>query len=187
MKASKNAAVELFLCIFLGYFGVHHFYAGNKKKGLIYLFTFGLFGLGWLFDIIMLAARKRCNTQISEPAPVSVTPPEGYYLAYQYSDVKFYPPVEITSKANKNYLKPGAEIQLRQEPQNAYDNRAVALYVSGQKIGYLRKGTLQDMANDYIKNGWPIKCILSSLTFSNGEYEGYVHLFYYRKSTKARQ
>ena len=41
-----------FLIIYLlGLFGVHKFLGGNKKWGFIYLFTFGLFGLGWIYDL----------------------------------------------------------------------------------------------------------------------------------------
>lgn len=46
-----NKWVTLFLCYFLGIFGVHKFYEGKKKMGKIYLFSFGLFGYGWLFDL----------------------------------------------------------------------------------------------------------------------------------------
>ena len=181
-----NPRIEFLLCIFLGYFGIHRFYAGKIKTGLIYLFTVGLFGLGWIFDIIVLAVRLLRDAKVPEASPISLMSAEGHYLAYQYDDVKFYPPAEIISKVNKRILRPGSEIHLVQEPNNKYDSRAVALYISGNKIGYLLKGTLQDMANDYIESGWPIKCILSSLSFSAGEYHGFVHLFFYRKSTKPK-
>lgn len=110
-----------------------------------------------------------------------------YYLAYHYNDVKFYPPTKMVSKIKKKLLTPGAEVILKQEPKNKCDKRAVALYISGHQIGYMLRGTLQDMANDYIEQGWPIKAILSSLTLVNGEYQGYIHLFYYLKSTKPKR
>jgi len=50
----KNKMVTLLLCIFLGYFGAHQFYVGKVGKGLLYLFTCGLFGFGWFIDIIMI-------------------------------------------------------------------------------------------------------------------------------------
>jgi len=49
---SVNPTVELCLCLFLGWLGAHKFYAGKTGMGLIYLFTFGLFGFGWIIDTI---------------------------------------------------------------------------------------------------------------------------------------
>lgn len=53
----KNKWVALILCIFFGVFGIHRFYEGKKVTGFIYLFTFGLLGVGWFFDIIRLATK----------------------------------------------------------------------------------------------------------------------------------
>lgn len=51
---AKNKWVAFCLCLFLGYFGAHKFYEGKAGMGVLYFFTFGLFGIGWLIDIIML-------------------------------------------------------------------------------------------------------------------------------------
>lgn len=51
----KNKMVALLLCIFLGYFGAHKFYVGKGGAGILYLFTGGLFGIGWFIDIILIA------------------------------------------------------------------------------------------------------------------------------------
>lgn len=48
------------VCFFLGALGVHQFMLGNTGKGLLYLFTGGLCGIGWLIDII-----KICTGDIS--------------------------------------------------------------------------------------------------------------------------
>lgn len=53
--SSKNKIVALVLCILFGYFGFHKFYVGKDGMGAIYLFTCGLFGIGWLVDIILIA------------------------------------------------------------------------------------------------------------------------------------
>lgn len=118
---------------------------------------------------------KKKNNSYPEPT-------ENHYLAYQYEDVKFFPKAEMIAKVKQKLLYSGAEIQLRQEPENEYDNRAVALYISGHQIGYMLRGTLQDMANDYIENGWPIKVTLSSLKFAGDEYQGFVNYKFYRES-----
>lgn len=185
----KNPIVELLLCVFLGYFGVHKFYIGKKGMGILYLFTFGLGGLGWIFDIVILSVkviRKRSSTtqaaNILHSWEHLETLSDGSKLAYHYDDVKFYPPLEMVSKVNAKLLQPGAEISLKQEPSNEYDRRAIALYVSGHQIGYLLRGRLQDMANTYISKGLPIKATLLSLDMVAGEYQGYISISYYNKA-----
>lgn len=54
----KDKNTTLILCIFGGLFGLHHFYNNQVSKGVLYLFTGGLFGIGWIIDIIKIAAIK---------------------------------------------------------------------------------------------------------------------------------
>lgn len=51
---ARNKWVSFFLCLFLGYFGAHKFYEGKIGMAILYLFTGGLFGIGWLIDCIAL-------------------------------------------------------------------------------------------------------------------------------------
>ena len=51
----KSKIAALVICIFLGEFGGHYFYTGRVGMGILYLFTFGLFGIGWLIDVIRIA------------------------------------------------------------------------------------------------------------------------------------
>lgn len=53
----KNKWVSLCLCIFLGYLGAHKFYEGKTGMGILYIFTIGLFGIGWIADIISIAMK----------------------------------------------------------------------------------------------------------------------------------
>lgn len=46
----KNA--ELIITILFGWTGAHRFRRNDNISGVIYLFTFGLFGIGWFFDIL---------------------------------------------------------------------------------------------------------------------------------------
>jgi len=50
----KNKWVSFFLCLFFGWLGIHKFYEGNVRMGLLYLFTLGLFGTGLFIDLIIL-------------------------------------------------------------------------------------------------------------------------------------
>ena len=50
----KSRGIALLLCVFFGYFGVHRFYAGRYLMGVLYLVTLGLFGIGWLVDILLV-------------------------------------------------------------------------------------------------------------------------------------
>lgn len=53
-KRVKNKWVSFCLCLFLGFFGAHKFYEGKIGMGVLYLFTLGLFGIGWLIDIVLI-------------------------------------------------------------------------------------------------------------------------------------
>lgn len=50
----KSRLVALLLAFFVGYFGVHRFYVGRWLTGILYIITFGLFGIGWLLDILFI-------------------------------------------------------------------------------------------------------------------------------------
>jgi len=54
---NKVTKAELFyVWLFLGLLGGHHYLAGNVRRGLLYTFTLGLFGIGWLSDVCRLDA-----------------------------------------------------------------------------------------------------------------------------------
>ena len=52
-KKEEKEKSYLLVTYFLGIFGVHRFLRKDYKMGFIYFFTFGLFGIGWLYDMIM--------------------------------------------------------------------------------------------------------------------------------------
>lgn len=60
-----------------------------------------------------------------------------------------------------------AAVGFIQEPSNEADNKAVLLMFVPQrrKFGYLYRGKLQDMANDYINRGDKVVARLSYLRF----------------------
>jgi TM2 domain-containing membrane protein YozV len=54
----RNWLTALLLSIFLGWLGIDRFYLGSAGVGIIKLLTFGLFGILWLVDIIMIATKS---------------------------------------------------------------------------------------------------------------------------------
>lgn len=53
-----NKITALLLCIFFGYFGAHKFYEGKTSLGILYLCTMGLFCIGWIADIVIIATKE---------------------------------------------------------------------------------------------------------------------------------
>lgn len=57
-ESSKSLIVAFALCFFLGVFGAHYLYCGRFWMGVLYFFTGGLFGIGWLVDLIRIGIGK---------------------------------------------------------------------------------------------------------------------------------
>lgn len=90
------------------------------------------------------------------------TPIKGYTLKYHYENVEIsswdYIPRDV---------KIGNKVVFIQEPTNEADNKAVILVFVPQrkKFGYLYRGKIQDMVNDYINRGDKVIARLSYLSF----------------------
>ena len=52
--SGRSWIAAIIFCFFLGCLGIHRFYVGKIGTGVLYLFTFGLFGIGVIVDFIML-------------------------------------------------------------------------------------------------------------------------------------
>ena len=53
----KSKPVAYLLWLFLGLIGAHRFYLGKIGTGILWLFTGGLFGIGWIIDLITLGGK----------------------------------------------------------------------------------------------------------------------------------
>ncbi len=51
---THNVAIGYVAWFFYGIFGLHRFYYNKPISGLIWLFTFGLLGIGWIVDAFLI-------------------------------------------------------------------------------------------------------------------------------------
>lgn len=51
VTSHKQRRTALILCIIGGCLGLHYFYVGRYGKGILFIFTAGLCGIGWISDI----------------------------------------------------------------------------------------------------------------------------------------
>ncbi len=58
LGTTRSKWVVLALALFLGGLGVHRFYTGKIKSGIVWLLTCGLFGFGWLCDVIAILINR---------------------------------------------------------------------------------------------------------------------------------
>lgn len=62
---SKGVAYLLWLISGFGWLGIHHFYLGKIGKGIIWILTGGVFGIGSLIDLFTLGgAVESYNTNV---------------------------------------------------------------------------------------------------------------------------
>ena len=55
---THSVAVGYILWIF-GFLGAHRFYYGKQVSGIIWFFTLGLLGIGWLIDLFLIPSMDR--------------------------------------------------------------------------------------------------------------------------------
>lgn len=77
LSKQKNRIIMFFITYFLGMFGVHRFIQKDKKMGLLYLFTAGGFGLGWLYDCVRCFVNifkyNPCNTSVQQTKKTEIS------------------------------------------------------------------------------------------------------------------
>ena len=56
-RREKDKKTARWLCVLLGFLGVHRYYVGDYLKGFLLLGTFGGFLFGWLLDYLFIQAR----------------------------------------------------------------------------------------------------------------------------------
>lgn len=120
--SDKNKRTALLLCLFGGFFGLHQFYVGRIKQGILYLFTVGLFCIGWFVDILMILTgsfkdnvgaplrtthnKESSNGQISKPfvelaqhSPIQIND-NAILITDEFHNIEY---MTIHSKVNEDF------------------------------------------------------------------------------------
>ncbi len=79
----RDHTTALVLSIFLGIFGIDQFYLGKTGKGLLKLFTLGLFGILWLIDVIMIATKSVNGVAWKEEAMADKTASGNWFAKHK--------------------------------------------------------------------------------------------------------
>ena len=149
---------RILVTIFGGWFGLHKFLDKKIGMGVLYQFTAGLFGIGWIIDIL-----KACFTKTYPHASDNVQALRGNIIGNGVFEVKtsvagsYYYSESISRlmKPNSYYKLPDGKLQelgkeriyeylplhenasLIPEPTNAHDKNAVMVMVNHSLIGYI--------------------------------------------------
>lgn len=76
---AKYTLVAYFLWLTLGWFGVHHFYLGRDKQGILWLTSFaGFFGVGWIRDFYRISVYVKDANE------------EQSYMSLLGSEIRYY-------------------------------------------------------------------------------------------------
>lgn len=134
-------------------------------------------GSGWMiyrtFKKRKKPARKNESAEITFPETLAET---GETLYKTYDRVKLC----IIQEEPPNYslIHAGDCLELRQEPENPYDSKAIAVYDGEQRIGYIYRGAGQDMTNDFLKRGNTVLTYVQEKNMDFGEI--YMKMAYYK-------
>lgn len=82
-------------------------------------------------------------------------------LRYQYEN-NLYIPEDV----DVNLLRGngGHFVTFQAEPDNPFDNKAIAVILNKNKIGYVYRGQTQDMIHDWIRRGEPMNAFLNKFS-----------------------
>lgn len=134
-----------------------------------------------LYFLIRLTASKP-NTQTAEPStaprepapyarPATQSNQEGLLkipqnllgvsIAYQYTGVNVAG-ARIRVEDFQS-IRPGTQIDFLPEPTNPHDSKAIQIWSDNQWLGFVHRGTLQDMLHDFLKQGNPVFAMVDAV------------------------
>lgn len=186
---NNDLLLTCLVTVFLGCFGVHKFMKGEIGLGLLYLFTCGGFGIGWIIDSFISIYRLIKNyTDKSRKAPIFIESNylfeeiiDDYVLKYKYE--KKIAGVEYRnldfSILKNNYINFKLE-------KNEFDNKSIKLMLNNIHLGYIYKDDdmIRDMIYNYSNNPeWKIVVWLKKIDELNKQLS--YQIAFYKKLNEA--
>lgn len=105
--------------------------------------------------------RLRDLLQVSEYDRFNLpTRTRWHFVDYYATAVSIAVPIDVPVDFSELILY--TRVSFKLEPENPFDDRAVAVYCGGQKIGYLFKGKMRDWVYDQIEDENPVMGTLIS-------------------------
>ena len=69
MRTPTHSTAIGYIAWIFGVFGAHRFYYGKPISGVIWFFTLGLFGIGWIIDLFLIPLMNEEANQRFRPGP----------------------------------------------------------------------------------------------------------------------
>lgn len=158
----KNKYVRILVTFFGGWLGIHKFLDHKIGLGILYLFTGGLLGIGWIIDTIN-AFRQPSFDSLNKNPVIEFSNPTRigenlYESIFQVAGTAYYENnIKSLLTPNKDFLLSGSAIAkkyhgerkiyeynylnkeavLVPEPNNPHDPNAIMVLVDGFLVGYV--------------------------------------------------
>lgn len=172
MKKSKRFIIGLVLLAvgIIGIFGLFDDFSSELLLGSIVIGAVG--------GLLLWLEKKAKTTEVAQPTANTQTAPtpkkeeipdgekdynllpnyaNGMFLCYEYEQkICFIKEDNIEEKFGYVIGNGGKQLLFEFEPDNPYDIMAVAIYLDGNKLGYVYSGQTQEMIHDFHNKGWEV-------------------------------
>ena len=155
------------LTILLGWLGVHRFYVGKIGTGVLWFFTYGVFLIGWLIDILQVLGGRFTDKSGKRIAPDSEAKPEkgSVGLQTQSGGLEFLSKGTEPERDDKGRvivrLKTGPQIEIDlRDFDERYEDATEAFFAPARKGGLHEGGekTVRMRLVPDLENYWGGTC-----------------------------
>ena len=138
---------KFLITLFFGWSGAHKFMESKIGVGILYLFTFGLFGVGWIVDSVH-AYRDISKSAPSDSNSIELSVAGTYYRKdniasilnknrlYNSGDGVFIEKAKENKRIYK-YNRRKTNAVLVPEPTNEHDHNAIKVVIDNVHVGYI--------------------------------------------------